>query len=175
MCEKAYTSQLRFLKGFSMAATLAWIAISLLLAGIAVHLTTEQAFAQGARTSLSGSVKDSAGAVIPGVTVTAKDAAGTSMETITNEAGLFRFPSINPGTYQLTVVMPGFKKAVLENIIVEAASPASVDIPLQIGEIQETVEVTAVSTVVQTESTTVAVSVDTDAIKNLPMMTRNVM
>src|SRR5690242_14287262 len=65
-------------------------------------------FAQGARSSLSGVVKDTDGGVLPGVEVAVKDPTGTELKTITNERGVFSVPSIPPGTYSVTLSLPGF-------------------------------------------------------------------
>ncbi len=133
------------------------------------------AFAQGARSSLSGEVKDSGGAVMPGVSVIVKDQTGTSLSAVTNDKGLFSVPSITAGSYRVTLSLQGFKTVVLENVAVVAASPANVDVTMTVGEVHDTVEVSASSELVQTEATTVTTTVDTTAIQQLPMVTRNVM
>src|ERR1700757_791429 len=68
-------------------------------------------FAQeGINASLSGSVSDPTGALIPGVEVTAKNTAtGVASTTITNESGTYRFPSLQPGSYEATATLAGFQ------------------------------------------------------------------
>src|SRR5205085_7853147 len=76
------------------------------------------AFGQGSATaSLSGVVFDPSGAVIPGAEVSVKsNAGGAEIKTITVENGTFAIPALDPGTYTVTVVLPGFKQAVISNV-----------------------------------------------------------
>ena len=66
--------------------------------------------AQETRGSIEGIVKDASGGVLPGVTVEAKSAAGTST-AVTDAGGVFRFPSLTPGTYEVLATLQGFKPA----------------------------------------------------------------
>src|SRR5438552_9888126 len=79
-------------------------------------LASRQAFAQ-VNASLSGTVVDASGALIPGVEVTAKNInTGISDTRLTNESGSFVFPSLQPGTYTLSAVLPGFRTASYNNV-----------------------------------------------------------
>jgi hypothetical protein len=65
---------------------------------------------EGINASLSGTVSDPTGALIPGVEVTAKNTAtGVTSTTLTNESGTYRFPSLQPGSYEATAVLSGFQ------------------------------------------------------------------
>jgi len=138
-------------------------------------MTAGAVFAQGGRSAISGVVKDEQGGVLPGVTVVATDPTGTKLTTVTNENGVFSFPAIPAGTYSLSLTLSGFKQALLDKVAVVAASPASVNITMAIGGMEEKVEVFAETALIQTQSTTVATTLNTDSIQKLPMITRNVM
>src|SRR5262245_11511010 len=83
-----------------------YVAIGLLVC----LLVVTAAFAQeGINATLSGTVADSTGALIPGVEVTAKNTAtGVTSTSITNETGTYRFPSLQPGAYEATAALTGF-------------------------------------------------------------------
>jgi hypothetical protein len=137
---------------------------------------TPLAYAQGggATTSLSGTVTDTSGAVIPGANVNVKNAAtSTEFTASTNEQGVFTVPAIDPGTYTVTVTLMGFKTAVLSGVRVNAAVPATVRATLDVGGLEETVSVTAGSEIVQTTSPAVSATIDTNQIMKLPTTSRN--
>src|SRR5437870_247068 len=102
------------------------------------------AFAQTTNASLSGTVADAMGARVPNVQITAKNVqTGVVLTNTTNAAGLYDFPSLQPGTYQLTAELSGFKKYVLDDITVDVSARMTINIPLEVAAAQETVEVTA--------------------------------
>ena len=140
-----------------------------------VLITVSIAFAQGGRSAISGVVKDEQGGVLPGVTVVATDATGTNLNAVTNENGVFAFPSIPAGTYKVTLTLNGFKQTVLDNVVAVAASSAAVNVTLTVGGMEETVEVIAETALIQSQATTVTTTLNTDSIQKLPMITRNVM
>jgi hypothetical protein len=134
------------------------------------------AFAQGggATTSLSGTVTDTTGAVIPGAAVSVKNTAtSTEYSATTNEQGSFTVPAIEPGAYTVTVTLMGFKTAVLNNVRVNAAVPATVRAVLEIGGLEETIVVASGSEIVQTQSPAVSATIDTNQIMKLPTTSRN--
>jgi uncharacterized protein YfaS (alpha-2-macroglobulin family) len=96
--------------------------------------------AQTIRGALTGTVTDSSGALVPGasVTVTNKDT-NISDTAVTNAQGTYTFPLVPPGTYQITAELQGFKKYVRDGIVVDVAQTTRVDIPLQLGAINESV------------------------------------
>src|SRR5687768_2865068 len=110
------------------AAVLAWVSAS-------VTLT------QGGQ-SLSGVVVDSDGGLIPGAAVAVRNnATGESFGAVTNQAGAFSVPAIAVGTYTVTITLQGFKTAVINEVRVLTATPASVKAVLEVGALSETVEV----------------------------------
>ncbi len=140
-----------------------------------IHAIAGVAFAQGGRSSISGTVQDPQGGVLPGVTVVVTDPTGTKHPTVTNEKGVFSVPSIAAGIYSVTLTLSGFKTTVLDKVAVVAASPANLNVTMTLGGMEETVEVSASTALVQTQSTTVTTTLSTDSIQTLPMVTRNVM
>jgi hypothetical protein len=141
-----------------------------------VILSSVPAFAQGggATTSLSGTVTDTSGAVIPGAGVTVKnDATASQFEAITDERGYFTVPALDPGSYTVTVILMGFKTAVLNNVRLNASTPASVKVALEVGGLEETIVVTGGSEIIQTQSPAVTSTVDTNQILKIPTGSRS--
>jgi hypothetical protein len=137
---------------------------------------SSDAFAQGGgtTTSLSGIVSDTSGAVIPGATVLVKNnATATEFNAVTNEQGSFTVPAIDPGTYTVTVTLMGFKTAVANNVRVNAATPATVRMTLEVGGLEETVVVSAGSEIIQTQTSAVATTIDVNQIAKLPTGSRS--
>ncbi|GMV20485.1 MAG: hypothetical protein AMXMBFR57_04340 [Acidimicrobiia bacterium] len=145
----------------------------LLLAVLVIAGSSTLAFAQ-ATTTLSGVVKDSAGGVIPGATVVVKDnTTGTTLETITNASGVYSFAAMQAGTYTVTAALSGFKTAQVNNVRIALDTPATVDMTLQVGELTETVNVTSSSELVNTQTATVASTLNADQLNRMPTPTRN--
>ena len=111
-------------------------ALRLVLSVALVLCSASLALAQGsANSSLAGVVADAAGGVVPGATVTVKNnATGTTFETVTNTAGAFSIPVLDPGTYTVTVALSGFKTAVINDVRLLAATPGSIRATLEVGE-----------------------------------------
>ena len=102
------------------------------------------AYAQTSTATLTGSVRDQSGAMIPGVTVIVTDPArGTSLSTITNEGGSYVIPALNPGTYSLGVTLPGFKSFQNDGIVLQVAQVARIDIALEVGQVGQLVDIAA--------------------------------
>jgi hypothetical protein len=116
-------------------------------------------------------VFDPSSAIIPGVTLEAKDlATGEVRTTTSDQIGTFVFLSLQPGAYSLTASMTGFQTAVLPRVVVETARTTDVDVRLPVGAVTETIEVTATGTpVLETTSNTISTTVRNDFIQNLPL------
>jgi hypothetical protein len=124
--------------------------------------------------SLTGTVTDPAGAVVPGANVELKNnATGATRSTTTNDNGAFNFVDIEPGTYSVTVQNSGFKRAVAANIEVNVSASNQVTIALEAGQVSETVTVTGVQDVVNTSSPSLTNVIDTRQVRDLPLPTRN--
>src|SRR5262245_14970956 len=140
-----------------------------------VVLTATMAFAQGGVTStLSGTVTDSSGAVIPGANVIVKRAdTKAAIEAVTNTEGQFTIPALNAGTYSVTVTLAGFKTVTLNDIVVNAGVPAGVKVTMEVGGVEEQVVVQAASEVVKTQSSTVSTTLASKQIASLPLTSRD--
>ncbi len=131
-------------------------------------------FAQGSSSSLTGTVVDQSGGVIPGAEVTVKnDATGTEFKAVTAENGTFSIPALGAGSYTATVSVPNFKQSVIKNIVLVAAVPTNITVKLEVGGSSETVTVVAGAEVVQSTTATVSTTLATTQIQQLPLATRN--
>ena len=114
-------------------------------------------------TSLSGTVTDTSGAVLPGADVVAKaDETGTTFTAVTNERGLFTIPAMPIGRYTVTVSLQGFKTVALSDIRLSTATAEQVNIKLEIGALAETVTVKSGTEVVQTQTNTLGSTLTTE-------------
>src|SRR5215831_12871826 len=108
-------------------------------------------FAQGERGTLNGTVIDPSASVVVGATVKALNiATGVETDVITTDAGVYRIPYLQPGTYKLTVSAPGFKIALRENIILAVAQTLTVDFKLEVGASTDQVTVSAEAPLLET-------------------------
>jgi Carboxypeptidase regulatory-like domain len=149
-----------------------WTNVIWALAAVMV-LSTPSAFAQGGGASstgsISGEVQDSQGGVLPGVTVTATSPAQIgALTAVTNEAGIYRFPSVPPGEYRLSLELPGFQSVVREGIRITLGFNAQVNITMNVATLQETVTVSGESPVIDTSATRVQTNFDQQALSSLP-------
>src|SRR5258708_80732 len=103
--------------------------------------------------SITGTVTDSTGAVVPNVTITATNAStNLKYDTKTNESGVYNLQFLPIGQYSLATEAAGFKKTVLGPFGLETNQIARIDISMTVGQVSERVEVTAVSPILQTAS-----------------------
>ncbi len=119
--------------------------------------------------SITGTVVDNSGAVLPGVTVSATSPSLMGVQTaITNESGNYRFPALPIGTYNLSYELAGFSNVRREGIIIQIGFTATLNVQLQLATLQETVTVTGESPVVDVTSTTSTFNVSQDMLQTLP-------
>src|SRR5579864_4215119 len=124
--------------------------------------------------TIVGTVTDSSGAVIGDVNVTLTNLATGESHTIqTNASGNYSFVNILPGRYRLEAGKTGFKKLTREPIIVQIESGLKVDLALEVGELTQTVEVTAEAPLLQSETSSLGQVVETRAVTELPLNGRN--
>ena len=135
--------------------------------------TGARAFAQGANSTITGTVVDSAGGAIPGAAVVVKNQAGVSFEAVSNGEGLFEVPGLAPGVYTVTVSLSGFKTAVINDVRLAPGTPASIKATLEVGQLSETVNVAASSELINTQTATVSATLNSDQLLRMPTPTRN--
>ena len=125
---------------------LATWALALTIAG------TVPAYAQLDRGTISGTVKDTSGGVVPGVTVTATSAATQQQRTtVTDGTGFYTFPNLQPGRYDVSAELQGFKKATRAGVQLDASGAITLEFSLDPGALTEEVTVTAEASILQTD------------------------
>jgi Carboxypeptidase regulatory-like domain len=126
------------------------------------------AAAQEARGTISGTVRDASGGVMPGATITVRNVAmGTEVNLVTNAVGVYQAPYLIPGTYKVTAALAGFKTAGRE-IELRIADRLEVDLSLATGAAEETVTVTADTPLLETTNASLGTVVDSRRISQLP-------
>ena len=123
---------------------------------------------------LAGTVFDNTGAVLPGVTVTLNnEERGQTQTTTTSETGAFVFPQVQPGVYTVTMALSGFRTAEFSQVEIHVGVERSLTARLEVGQVAETVTVTAGDTLVRTTTPEVTQTVVERQIKDLPLDGRN--
>ena len=144
------------------------IAVAVFL--LACLLSGVPAFAQGDRGVITGTVTDSTDARIPGATVILSNAAtGAKWQSVTTETGNYTIPALPAGTYTLSVEHGGFGRYEQTNITVQVAVTTRLDIVLQVGQTNQSVEVSADASMLKTESAEQSSTISGDTINNLPI------
>jgi hypothetical protein len=142
--------------------------------GLLVLLCSAAVHAQF-RAGVQGTVKDATGAIVPGasVTLTSKET-NKSQTTTSSDDGFYRFNELAPGTYSLSAEKTGFKKQVLESLVVNAEAVQGVDLVLTTGDISESVTVTDTATpALETENGNVSKAITTREVRELPQVGRD--
>ena len=103
------------------------------------------AFAQEQTVSIQGVVKDASGAVLPGATVEARNPLAGTNTAVTNADGVYRFPALPPGKYEITSTLQGFKPAKLTDTVLELGKNLVIDLTMALASVTEEVSVTAES------------------------------
>src|SRR4029079_7487612 len=98
-------------------------------------------------------VKDATGAVIPGARISVvNEGSGVAVSAVSNDAGLYHAIGLSPASYRIEVEAKGFQKLVHPGIVVQISEAVQVDLTLQLGNVQETINVAATTPVLQTQS-----------------------
>ena len=137
-------------------------------------ITLPGLFGQGVTGSFTGTVKDSSGAVVPNALVKVRSVdSGREWQNTGNEAGIYYVAAVPPGQYILSVEVPGFKRLITNAVTLEVNQTARMDLTVEVGGVAETVEVTGVAPVLQTENTQLGHVVTGNTTVNLPLNGRN--
>lgn len=135
-----------------------------------VLLCGGQALAQSDRAAINGSVKDSSGAVVPGVRVDVTNVGTNDVQTVTtNSEGFYTVRNLPIGSYKLTFSKTGFKAFERRGITLQVGQVIVIDAALQIGTQNETVQVSAEAPVLQTETPNLTTNIDNKAVNDLPI------
>ncbi|MBX5497156.1 MAG: carboxypeptidase regulatory-like domain-containing protein, partial [Bryobacteraceae bacterium] len=153
-----------------MSLTRGTVALAILLASGAAPARSQTTFA-----SITGTAVDPTGAIISGakVTVTSVET-GIASEAMTNETGNFTIPQLKEGAYELRAQAPGFKEFVARNIVLASRDVRRINITLQVGAVETSVEVSAGATLIETEMARISDGKNAVMLKTLPLNTRGV-
>ena len=131
------------------------------------------AFAQAASASISGTITDAQGGVLPGVTLTVQNAeSGVIRTSVTEADGKYRIAGLNPGRYNLTTELPGFQVVAVKDITLQIGQDYTRDFQLALSTLQESVTVTGEAPIVEATKTEVATVVTSEQIATLPVQDR---
>src|SRR5499426_4872803 len=146
------------MKGLFISGTL----VCLLACGLA--------FGQTANATLGGSVSDSTGALIPGVTVTATNTeTGIVNMAVTNEAGVYQFASLQPGTYKLTAELPGFQTQIVNTLKLAFSQQARFNFTMQVGGLTTAIDVNVAADTLLASSSSVGTVLPEYKVNDLPL------
>ena len=127
------------------------------------------------RGSLRGTVTDPQGEAIAGATVTLVDTeTNTTMVSISDSNGIYNFNALPPAPYRITVEHEGFAKKVLEHVQIIPEQLNSLNLQLEVGEVQETVTVSGVTQALDTETATLSGTITSNEIQHMPSYNRDV-
>ena len=142
--------------------------------GLAGLLATPSILAQRYLGGIAGQVSDSSGAKVAGANVEATETTTHFVtKVVSGNDGAFLMPALQPGTYNVTVEAPNFRKESRTSIVLTAGQTVQVDITMKPGTISESVEVTSETSLIDTSSPTLAPTLSTKEVTDLPNEGRN--
>lgn len=148
--------------------------ILIMLASVAIFCGLATAGKAQTSGEITGLVTDPSGAAVAGATVKVTNkATGATRRAITNSEGLYAFPALLPGLYELKVEAAGFKIGLLDNITLEVQQTARRDVAMEIGSVGETVTITSAGGLLNAENATVGTVIENKRIVDLPLNGRN--
>jgi hypothetical protein len=145
-----------------------------LLIWVAGILVTDHAYAQVAGATLTGTVTDPSGAVIPGAQVFINDAAnGVIRNIVTDNAGFYTAPNLLPATYEVTITARGFATQVRSGVKLAVGAQQILDVSMRVGESAERVQVTEEAPLVQLATSAISAEVNATTVRELPLNGRS--
>ena len=125
---------------------------------------------------VSGTIRDATDAVMPHVNVTLEEIdKGTTETAVTNEAGRYVFPTVKVGTYRVSAAAAGFKKSTTESFPVNVNQTVEMDFRMEVGQVSDAVEVSALAAILQTSDSQVGNLIETRTVVDLPLAARDFM
>jgi hypothetical protein len=144
-----------------------------LLLAVAFACVSSPAFAQLDTGTIVGTVTDSSGAVLPGVTVTVtQEGTDVLLTTVTNSSGQYVFPGLRVGRYTVAAELQGFRRGVRTDVSVSVQDRRGVDFVLEVGAVTEAITVSARTELLQTQSADIGAVVDERQVRDLPLLGR---
>jgi hypothetical protein len=136
-----------------------------------LFLSAAIALAQSDRGTITGEIADPAGALVAGASVEATNVeTGTAYQTATSATGNYTLSQLPAGNYVMSVIVPGFKRYVRQNIVVSVAGTLRIDVVLEVGATSESVTVTEAAPLLKTESGELSHNMTTERVDNLPVI-----
>src|SRR4051812_13793056 len=130
--------------------------------------------AQQGTTELRGRVADAQGGILPGVAVVVRNqATGFSRETVSGSDGSFIASGLIPGTYEVSAELSGFKKFSRRDLLLEVGKTATIDVKMEVGGIEQTVNVSAESPLVDVTSKEIGGNITSETLVQLPSVNGN--
>src|SRR5262245_43625885 len=124
-------------------------------------LESHAGFSQTSTATLTGIASDSTGALLANVIVSVRNVArNTTQSTRTNESGSYVLTALHPDTYSITAELPGFKRFLREDVTIQVNQVARIDIRLELGSIEETVEVKEAGSLLETQTSSRGAVID---------------
>src|SRR5471032_962841 len=146
--------------------------LALLLPAL-ICVSAAPALAQAASASIAGTITDAQGGVLPGVTLTVRNAeSGTVRTSVTEGDGKYRVPGLNPGRYNLTAELAGFQTVEVTAITLQIGQEFLHDFQLGLSTLQESVTVTGEAPIVEASKTEVSTVITSEQIATLPVQDR---
>ena len=145
-------------------------ALRLFVTTAAILVAALPAAAQSTTGTITGRALDSSGGILPGVDVSISSPAmiGAPRQAVTDSLGSFRFGQLPPGTYEVKFQLPSFRALTISAVVVNAGATATVNGPLQLDTLAESITVTSSTPTIDLQSTTVGVNWSEDQLENLP-------
>ncbi len=135
-----------------------------------VLLFTGFALAQRDLGTITGTVTDPTGAVVPGAAITiTEDATGQSYKIQATGTGDYARPALRPGVYTVAAEAPGFRRMAQKNVLVTAGERTGVPLALAVGNLTESVMVTSEAPLLQSESTSLGASLNSETVNSMPL------
>lgn len=134
------------------------------------------AYSQSGTASITGTISDGQGNIVPGATVALISEQNGRRTTLTNESGVYNFASIQPGSYRVEVEAKGFKKSSLSTFNALVDKVTEINVTLEVGQVTETVNVdtSSIESIVNTQDASIGNNFVSKQIENLPLNGRNV-
>src|SRR5436309_6053613 len=142
--------------------------------GSLLFISSATASAQVTTADLVGTIKDTSGGVVPGVTVSlTNEATGVSRSATTSDGGTYIFTSLQPGRYRLAAELPGFRKVERTGVELQVNQRAQIDLDLEVGLVSESVLIQGTAPLLETQSSVLGSVIEEKQVQDLPLNGRN--
>jgi Carboxypeptidase regulatory-like domain len=150
--------------------------LSLYVLLLSFLLAAHPLFSQATFGSLAGTVTDSTGAPLSGAPVTLTNLSTAQAVSVnSSDDGRYQFFNLVPGQYRLVIEKPGFNRVTRDPVVIEVGNAVRIDIALQVGDVNQTVEVTAQTPLLQADTSSLGQVIDQRKTNELPLNGRNPM